>query len=269
LAGGFGGPLLIGGLTPLRNACTLASQDATSTARQIMGRVFSGGLRSGWTGARSPAAAATMQFTMLGPGYHFYLGLLGAPMPTVVAIALTETLITYGATTRNAQLTYNQAAAGRNSVPVRPIMLVGPGFTALLLRNFLAKAGIRVCSEPIARALQWTSGADATSVISPGINMIGDFLASVLCGALSMPFNQTYNFQVTSAVCLAGTPAERVARTVRFLKSQYLMKTAGGSMRLRQTMLRDVLLRSSYVGCALCCYSSLERLALHIANQWQ
>jgi len=267
LAGGFGGPLVVGGLTPLRNSCTLAAHDTTSTAMQIMGRVFSSGFRSGWTGARSPAAASVIQFTMLGPGYHFYLGLLGNRKPALVAVALTETLVMYGATTRNAQLIHNQAAASRDRVPVRPIMPVGPGFTAILLRNCLAMAGIRVFSDPIARTLQWISGADASSKCSPGVNMGGDFLASILCGALSMPFNQTYNFQVTSAACLAGTPAERFALALRFLKSQYLMSTASGSVRVRQTMLRDALLRSSYIGCLFCCYSSLERLALHMSNQ--
>eukprot|EP00419_Tripos_fusus_P006866 CAMPEP_0172681978 /NCGR_PEP_ID=MMETSP1074-20121228/17830_1 /TAXON_ID=2916 /ORGANISM="Ceratium fusus, Strain PA161109" /LENGTH=298 /DNA_ID=CAMNT_0013500567 /DNA_START=10 /DNA_END=906 /DNA_ORIENTATION=+ len=266
LAGGFGGPLIIGAFTPLRNACTLASQDATCNARQIMGRVFSMGFRSGWTGAWTPAAAAAMQFTMLGPGYHLYLNLLGSPAPAVVAGALTETFITYASSTRNAQLMHNQASAGRDTVPVRPMMPTGPGFTALLLRNGAAMAGIRVISDPLSRMLQWMVGADTKGAVSPQVKTGGDFLASVLCGAFSMPFNQIYNMQVTSAACLNGTPMRRVTLALRFLRSQYLETTASGSVRLRHTMLRDALLRSSYIGCAYCSFAIVERMALHFAS---
>eukprot|EP00419_Tripos_fusus_P065405 CAMPEP_0172929032 /NCGR_PEP_ID=MMETSP1075-20121228/218277_1 /TAXON_ID=2916 /ORGANISM="Ceratium fusus, Strain PA161109" /LENGTH=298 /DNA_ID=CAMNT_0013790321 /DNA_START=30 /DNA_END=926 /DNA_ORIENTATION=- len=260
LVGGLGGPLVVAFLTPLRNACVLSSQDSVSSAVRIVRHVFSGGVRSGWTGASFPARVATIQFTMLGCGYHFYLGLLGSPVLTVVATGLSESLVGYGAATRNAQLMHNQVATKRDRVLVRPIMPVGPGFTALWLRDCLAMTGIRVCSDPLACTLQWMSGADASSAISPGITMGGDFLASVLCGTLSMPFNQT--------ACLTSTPAKRAALALRFLKSQYLMKTASGFVRLRQTMLRDALLRSSYLGCLFCCFSSLERLAFHVQPSW-
>jgi len=266
LAGGFGGPLIIGAFTPLRNACTLAAQDATCSARQIMGRVFGMGIRSGWTGAWSPAAAATLQFTMLGPGYHLYLNLFGSPNYAVMAGALTETLITYGSSTRNAQLMHNQAAAGHDRVLVRALMPTGPGFTALLLRNSVAMAGIRVISDPLARTLQWMVGTDTKGAISPSVKTGGDFLASVLCGALSMPFNQIYNMQVTSTACLDATPMKRVTLALHFLRSQYLVTTASGSLRVRHTVMRDVLLRSSYIGCAYCSYGCIERMALYFAR---
>jgi len=269
LAGGFGGPLIIGAFTPLRNACTLASQDATCNAREIMGRVFSMGFRSGWTGAWTPAAAAVMQFTMLGPGYHLYLNLFGSPAPAVVAGALTETLITYSSSTRNAQLMHNQAATGRDRVSVRPMMPVGPGFTALLLRNCVAMAGIRIISDPLSRTLQWIVGTNTKGTISPSVKMGGDFLASLLCGAFSMPFNQIYNMQVTSTACLDGMPMERVKLAMRFLRVQYLVTTARGSVGIRHTVPRDLLLRSSYIGCAYCSYACIERLALYSAGDFK
>jgi hypothetical protein len=204
-----------------------------------------------------------MQFTMLGPGYHLYLNLFGTPAPAVVAGALTETLITYASSTRNAQLMHNQAAAVRDRVPVRPMMPAGPGFTALLLRNTVAMAGIRVISDPISRTLQWMGGTETKGTISPSVKTGGDFLASLLCGAFSMPFNQIYNMQVTSAACLDGAPMERVKLALRFLRSQYLVTTARGSVGLRHTVLRDALLRSSYIGCAYCSYGLIERMALY------
>jgi len=269
LAGAFGGPLIIGALTPLRNACTLASQNATCSARQIMGRVFSMGFRSGWTGAWTPAAAAVMQFTMLGPGYHFYLNLSGNPATAVMAVSLTETLITYGSSTRNAQLMHNQAATRRDGVPVRPLMPTGPGFTALLLRNCVAMAGIRIISDPLSRTLQWIVGTNTKGTISPSVKMGGDFLASLLCGAFSMPFNQIYNMQVTSTACLDGMPMERVKLAMRFLRVQYLVTTARGSVGIRHTVPRDLLLRSSYIGCAYCSYACIERLALYSAGDFK
>mmetsp|Transcript_108564 Transcript_108564/g.197647 ORF Transcript_108564/g.197647 Transcript_108564/m.197647 type:complete len:114 (-) Transcript_108564:456-797(-) len=83
LAGAIDGPLIIGCLTPLRNACTLAAQDSTSTAREIYAKVFTHGFRRGWTGAGTPAAAAVVQFTTLGPGYFIYVNLLGSSSAAV------------------------------------------------------------------------------------------------------------------------------------------------------------------------------------------
>ncbi|CAE8734108.1 unnamed protein product, partial [Polarella glacialis] len=126
-AGAFGGPLCIGALTPLRNACTLAAQDKLSTVKQIYGRVFSRGITTGWTGACTPAAAAAVQFTTLGPGYFVYLNMLGSPAAAVAAGAVTESFIVYGPTTRNSQLLNNvMATSAEKKVQVRPFRAFGP-----------------------------------------------------------------------------------------------------------------------------------------------
>lgn len=267
LAGGFGGPLVIGALSPLRNACTLAAQDGRSSVTGIYRKVFARGFLGGWTGATGPACAAAVQFTTLGPGYFLYLGLLGSPAAAVTAGAVTETLITYGPTTRNAQLMHNSVAVPSNKVPVRPLFPVGPGFSTMVLRNVCANAGIRVLSDPFSAVVARATGNDDCkdpSQIKGACRMGGDFLASVLCGAVSMPFNQLYNFQVTSAASVAAGPMERTLLGLEFLKSQYLVPSTDGSFRLSRMVVRDAFLRSFYIGCMFSSYAAVERLALSV-----
>lgn len=264
LSGAFGGPLIIGSLTPLRNACTLAAQDTVSTAGQLYGRVFSKGLLSGWTGATTPAAAAAVQFTTLGPGYYAFLKLLGSPAAAVTAGVVTETLITYGPTTRNAQLMHNEVSSTSAKVTVKPIRPFGPGFGALVLRNCCANAGIRVLSTPFADMLSHFSMNQAPAGVC---RFGGDFLASVVCGAISMPFNQLYNFQVTSEASQNANAVERFKMGLSFLKKQYLAPSDRGTLRLSKVVLRDAGLRSLYIGCMFSSYAAVERLFLSFAQQ--
>jgi len=265
-AGALGGPLCIGALTPLRNACTLASQDKLSTVKQIYGRVFSRGIMNGWTGASTPAVAAAIQFTTLGPGYFVYLGILGSPVAAVAAGAVTESFIVYGPNTRNAQLVHNMFASDEKKVKVRPFRAMGPGFTALVLRNSCASAGIRVLSTPFSQVLACFSGSEPGQI--PGICRCGgDFLASVVCGAASMPFNQLLNFQVTSAECLASSPTLRLTLGMQFLKSQYLVTSGDGKTRLSRMVLRDGTLRALYIGLLFSSYAAVERAAIYLASR--
>lgn len=261
-AGALGGPLCIGSLTPLRNACTLAAQDSQSSLGQIYRRVFSHGIVSGWTGMTTPCAAAAVQFTTLGPGYHFCLGLLGSPAGAVAAGALIENLITYGPSTRNAQLMNNAVAKPESQVPVRGIRPVGPGFWALFVRNCCANAGIRVLSDPMVGLLASASGREASS--TGFCKAGGDFLASLVCGAVSMPFNQLYMFQVTSRASLEASPAQRVRVGLDFLKRQYFVCSENGSWTLSRMVLRDAAIRSVYVGCLFSSYAFVERTALSL-----
>jgi hypothetical protein len=253
---------VIGLLTPLRNACTLASQDSRSTARQIYQRVFGRGLLSGWTGASTPAAAAAVQFTTLGPGYHFFRHHLGSSEAAVAAGALTESLITYAPTTRNAQLMHNAVADAPARVPVRRFLPAGPGFCFLVARNGLANSGIRILSQPIAEAI-----ARVAPLESGTCKVGGDFLASVACGALSMPFNQLFNFQVTSRASLESTAIDRARLGVEFLKRQYIVTSASGRVMPSRIVLRDAFLRSLYIGCMFSSYAAIERTALSLASR--
>lgn len=269
VAGALGGPFVIGSLTPLRNACTLAAQDQKSSLMQLYRRVFSAGVHSGWTGATAPSATAAVQFTVLGPGYHFYLGILGSPAGAVAGCALTENVITYASTVRNAQLMHNRLAAPSERVPVLPLRVAGPGFVPMLLRNVLANAGIRVLSTPMACAVARMSGDECqgSAPCSGASRVAGDFLASITCGAVSMPFNQLFNFQVTSKDSLAASPIERARLGLRFLQSQYLVPGAGGSTTFSRLVLRDAALRSCYIGCLFSAYAGVERAALHVAGR--
>lgn len=270
-AGAFGGPIVIGSLTPLRNACTLAAQDAQSSFSGIYGRVFSRGLLAGWTGAATPACAAAIQFTTLGPGFYIFLGLLGTPTAAVAAGAMAETLVTYAPATRNAQLMHNIVSVEKNQVPVRPMIPVGPGFSILVMRNFFANSGIRVLSTPFSTGItRVTLGEEASrqSELPERCRMVGDFLASVCCGAVSMPFNQLYNYQVTSAASLAASPVERAKLGLQFLKSQYIVRRANGSIAPSRLVFRDMALRSLYIGCMFSSYAAVERLALSLAKKW-
>jgi len=239
----------------------LAAQDSTSSARSVYGRVFARGFMRGWTGAATPAAAAAVQFTTLGPGYFVYLNLLGSPSAAVAAGAVTETLITYGPSTRNAQLMNNAVARAADKVVVRPLRPVGPGFAALVLRNGCANAGIRVLSSPLTSILSsLTSGNAAMCQVG------GDFLASIFCGALSMPFNQLFNFQVTSPASLAASPSERVKIGLHFLRNQYFVPSKNGSLLLSRMVWRDAALRSVYIGCMFSSYAAIERMVLAFAK---
>lgn len=267
LAGAIGGPFVIGSLTPLRNACTLAAHDKSSTVGQLYRRVFSAGVRSGWAGATTPACAATVQFTVLGPGYHLFLGLLGSPAAALAAGAVTESLITYAPTVRNAQVIHNRVATAGNQVQMQRFRPVGVGFGPLVTRNFVANAGIRVLSSPLSRAFDWALGYDqGAATVSGKSRVAGDFTASLLCGAMSMPLNQLFQFQVTSAACLAAGPAERVRLGLSFLQSQYLYTREDGSRRLSRLVLRDGALRSCYIGCLFSVYAAVERIAVHYAG---
>lgn len=257
VAGTFGGPVVIGSLTPLRNATTLAAQDNYSSLLGIYRKVFSRGILRGWTGATTPAAAAAVQFTCLGPGYWFYLGILGSPSAAVMAGAVTETMITYGPTTRNAQLMHNAVAQDHaRRVGVRPLRPVGPGWTALALRNLCANAGIRAISEPLCGFLPGEAGQTELGRLG------ADFLSSVFCGACSMPFNQMFSFIVTSPVALSASIPDRMKLSIGFLKKQYMVPSENGGVQLSRMVFRDAGLRGLYIGCMFASYAAVERLAL-------
>ncbi|CAE8598819.1 unnamed protein product [Polarella glacialis] len=223
-------------------------------------------LHFGVPGASTPAVAAAIQFTTLGPGYFVYLGILGSPVAAVAAGAVTESFIVYGPNTRNAQLVHNMFASDEKKVKVRPFRAMGPGFTALVLRNSCASAGIRVLSTPFSQVLACFSGSEPGQI--PGICRCGgDFLASVVCGAASMPFNQLLNFQVTSAECLASSPTLRLTLGMQFLKSQYLVTSGDGKTRLSRMVLRDGTLRALYIGLLFSSYAAVERAAIYLASR--
>ena len=104
-AGGVGGPCVMLLVTPLRNALTIAAANNVATTSEIYKQVFKNGIRGGWTGGLYPMIPAVPQFCVIGPMFHVFKDLFGGSTSMgLLATATTETLISFGAETRNAQM---------------------------------------------------------------------------------------------------------------------------------------------------------------------
>ncbi|EER12015.1 hypothetical protein Pmar_PMAR019119 [Perkinsus marinus ATCC 50983] len=260
VSGSFGGPFVIFTLTPLRNGLTLASQDRVSTMASLYRRCFIHGFRSGWVGGLWPSIPAIPQFCVLGPMYHIYASFLGQKA-ALVCTAVTETAITYGANTRNAEVAYNHYVPRTdrltNLTPAyKPI---GPGAFMHATRNALGMCGMRVFAAPLDEHMRKVIRNPQAS------RMLSDFVASCLSGAISMPFNQLYNFFVTSKEARAATRLQRVSLATTYLKGQYLTVAPDGSVRPSRIMLRDMGMRCLYAGTLFCIYATIER---NLVENW-
>ncbi|KAF4690265.1 hypothetical protein FOZ60_000422 [Perkinsus olseni] len=183
VSGSFGGPFVIFTLTPLRNGLTLAAQDRVSTMSSLYRRCFMHGFKSGWVGGLWPSVPAIPQFCVLGPMYHLYTSFLGQ-QGALVCTAVTETAITYGANTRNAEVAYNQYVPRKdrltNLTPAyKPI---GPGALMHAVRNALGMCGMRVFAAPLDEHM-------CKVIRNPQASrMVSDFVASCLSGRLLLPY---------------------------------------------------------------------------------
>ena len=253
LAGALGGPFTIGLYTPLRNAITLGAKDPAAGLGVLYRRtVEHGWLRGGYAGWSSPTVFSCPQFLALGPLYHVYAGAVG-PNLAIVPTALTESTISYGSQCRNAQVAYNLSVPAAQRVPLQaPWDPRGAGFAPHATRNACAMSGIRVLSTPIRTAL----GADE----SAALGFFADFAASILSAAISMPFNQLFNFLATTP---ADARAEGLAQScARFLRTQYLTPAGG----LSATVVRDAFMRCAYIAPQLSTYALIERALVRAAR---
>jgi hypothetical protein len=193
------------------------------------------------------------QFLCLGPIYHLANEQAG-PSVGMFCAAVTETVITYGAQTRNAQLAYNLTVEPAKQIPLQnPFNFVGVGAPAHIIRNLTAMSGIRVLSGPVSSFVEGTTAAANLEMKPDTTKFISDFMGSILAAAVSMPFNQLFNFLVTAQ------PGEAsVAACGRFLKDQYLQQKEGGGLTVRRTMMRDLGMRCAYVAPVLSSYSFIE-----------
>ena len=263
LAGAFGGPLVIYVLTPLRNALTLASQDRQSSIRQIYGKVFSRGVRGGWVGGQWPAIPACPQFLVLGPLYHFNTSIVG-PYLALPLTGAVETMITFGANARNAEVAHNTQAVGISRVSkfTPAWRFWGPGSVPHACRNTIAMAGMRIVSPPLAEWMEqnaplWSPGSTKTAA---------DFAASMFTGGISMPFNQLFNYLATTPEAHTKTNRERLSMGLDFLSRQYLRKTESGNYRISRFMLRDLVMRSLYASGLFGIYITIER---DLVRRWE
>jgi len=261
LAGALGGPSVIFGLTPLRNAITLASQDQRSSALAIYKRVFQIG---GWTGGLPPSGPACPQFVIMGPLYHFWAGFLGSDAAAVGIISLKETLLTFGSQTRNAQMAVNKTLPACQQLPLSPMFrLKGPGMSFHIARNILGMSGLRLASEPAQDGVRKVHSMLGWS--APTSRLTGDFLACFAAGAASMIPNQIYNFACTTPTYGAcRTVSGRLELVRNFLTNQYFTALPCGGRRISPTVLRDLILRCNYNATLWVAYGTIERTAIQM-----
>ena len=260
LAGALGGPLTIGLYTPLRNAITLGAKDAATSAWSLYRLAFAQGLAGGWTGWRAPTAFSCPQFLAIGPLYHLYSSVAG-PSLAIIPTALTESTISYGSQARNAQMAYNVTVDASKRVALqRPWDPRGAGLPAHIMRNACAMSGIRVLTHPVELALTSSAATLHAPLDARSAATVADFVSSIIAAAISMPFNQLFNF-------LAITPAAArqegiLASCAAFLESQYLTRSPSGKAQLSRTLLRDMFMRCFYIAPQLSTYSAIERLCV-------
>lgn len=260
-AGAVGGPFTIGLYTPLRNAITLGAGDAAASAGALYATVLRTGPYTGWL---SPTVFSCAQFLALGPLYHIYAGAVG-PTLAVVPTACTESLISFGSQTRNAQMAFNAAVGATERLPLQaPWDPRGVAFAPHVARNACAMSGFRVLSGPMQHALDGAAAAAHLPLDRATANVAADFLASIISAAVSMPFNQLFNYLATTTA--ASRPAGVLTACAGFLRSQYLVRTPSGRLGLSRTIVRDAFMRCAYIAPQLSTYSAIERLCVSSAS---
>lgn len=255
----IGGPLAVGSTTPFRNCLALASQDSTSPARALWRQVLSGGFSTAYKGGLAPVPASVIQFAAVGPLYHIFASVAG-PVVGVVCSSAAETAVIFGPEGRNVQLAFNQSVAAERKVAMRSYLKPwGPGVLALLGRNLVANSGIRVLSEPMTNVVQGTCETVGVASGAASCKVAGDFLSSLITGACSMPFNQTFYFCSTSKELQETTSlSARQGLILKFLRSQYLTESGG----ISKNMLRDLSIRATYIGVLFSIFAGVERTCL-------
>lgn len=217
VAGGVGGPFVMLCVTPLRNALTIAATNTTSTTTQIYQQVFRNGIRGGWTGGLYPMVPAIPQFCVIGPMFHVFRDLFGGSTSAgLIATASTETLISFGAETRNAQM-----ASGVQKNLHNPLKPFGPGVAVHVTRNAVAMSGFRLLSQPIRDICGVKETAGFAAVAS-------DLVANLIASAISMPLHQLYGYTVvTSAKRGSDAPKltwkEKITDAKAFLRRQFFV----------------------------------------------
>jgi len=249
LAGGFGGPAVMLLVTPARNALTLGSTNSKASAVELYRQVFRAG---GWTGGIYPAMAACPQFLTLGPAYHLFHSFAGT-FGAVVLTGASETAITYGAETCNAQMAANAKAPG--SFPnVHPSWKpFGTGVGLSVARNVLAVGGLRIFCTPCTWAVEKLAGTSSAVT-----TLAGDFAGNICGACLTAPVHQLYGFTVTTPEMATLSSSQKMERMKGFLKDQYT-ETVNGRVRLSSVVPRDLFMRSAYIATAYTLYSTLEK----------
>lgn len=237
----------------MRNAMSIAAQDASMSLGAVFRTVFARGPASGWIGGIYPAIAACPQYLCLGPAYHFFASFAGPGMGIVLTGA-TETMVLYGAETKNGQIAIN---AAKNNIPQAriqsPFNPLGPGTLINFTRNVFAMSGMRVINVPIADGMAKLAGGKG-----PVVTLASDLTANCCAAGITMPMHMLYQFVITSGPELWDKPqAEQNKAMVKFLRDSYFPNG-----RLSPTILRDLALRAGYIATAYTMYMQIERAAI-------
>lgn len=167
---------------------------------------------------------------------------------------MTETFITYGAQTKNAQLAYNMCGGNIPENKIQPsYMPWGPGITMNILRNIAVMSGPRVVSGKVNKLLQKSLGPGELAAV------LGDLVANIFAGCISMPLHQLYSYTVATMAMWDMSLGEYASALGRYLSGQYFTTTSSGWKTFSPLMARDLALRSFYVMVAFTSFTTIER----------
>jgi hypothetical protein len=240
-------------VSPMRNAMSIAAQDAKMSLGAVFRTVFAKGPAGGWIGGVYPAIAACPQYLCLGPAYHAFASFAG-PGGGIILTGLTETAVLYGAETKNGQIAIN---ASKGHIPQAriqsPFNPWGPGTIINFARNVFAMSGMRIIADPIAESIAKVAGGKG-----PAVQIASDLTANCAAAGITMPMHMVYQFVITSGPELWDKPqAEQNKAMTKFLRDAYF---PGG--KLSPTILRDLCLRAGYIATAYTMYMQIERAAV-------
>lgn len=251
-AGAVGGPLVVGVLTPQRNAMTLAAKDVRSSLSGVYRQVYAAGVLQAFRGGSRPACMAVPQFMAVGPVYLWTEQRLHSTAGALFASALVESLFCYGAERRNAQVQYNATqTAASNRIEFQPLhRLVGPGFVPHVGRNAVALMGIRL----------WSPYSQDVVYCAPGMQAMpeearlvaSDLLASLVSAMMSMPLAHLFSWAACTPELTGMSYLARAEASCRWLTGTYKKQGA-------QLLARDLVIRVNYSAFLFTGYRLVER----------
>mmetsp|Transcript_96774 Transcript_96774/g.273452 ORF Transcript_96774/g.273452 Transcript_96774/m.273452 type:complete len:293 (+) Transcript_96774:209-1087(+) len=259
LAGAVGGPCAVFVLTPQRNAMTLSAKQYGMSFFGLYRQVFSEGLLKGFRGGYRPTVMSVPQFTAIGPMYLAMEKRTGCVPLSMLFASAVESLLTYSAQKRNAQIQYNAVikqmgtSGGKRATELRltPMYnVVGPGFTFHVMRNVFAMLGIRLLSPHSRQIVERIPGS--TAIPAEALDLSADFVSSIAAAALSMPFNHVFSWTACSPEIEQLSYVQRARASAAFLVTNYTER----GVRL---LGRDLAVRISYTGFLFTIYRCIER----------
>lgn len=250
--GAIGGPLVVGVLTPQRNAMTLAAKDSLSSFAGLYRQVFRDGFLGGFRGGSRPFVAAVPQFTAIGPVFHVMQRHTNNTGASMVGASVIESLLTFSAQKRNAQIQYNASRkCASEHLAYKPLHhVIAPGFMWHVWRNVFAMLGIRMISP---YSHQLVCSVPGSSHVNAECKLVfADFLSSVIAATTSMPMNHLFSWSACTPELDSMSLGKRTRYALQWLIGTYQQQ----GMRL---LSRDLLIRINYTGFLFTGYNYVER----------